>query len=248
MLTRSEIKYIQSLTDNKWAVAEGVYAVEGKKIFFEYAKEVPERIIRIYALDTWVEQQKEWPVQANVIPVTEEEMKKISFLNTPGEVLALVSMRREPQEQLQKKGITVVLDQLQDPGNLGTIIRTCDWFGASQVICVPGTVSPYNQKVIQSAMGSDIRVPVITMEPEHFFGSVGERAVYAAVLDGQSLYGVQPREDAILVIGNESRGISEKVLHYCSDRITIPRFGRAESLNAGIAAAVVLSHFRSTFI
>lgn len=248
MLSRSEIKYIQSLSDSKWAMDEGVYVVEGKKIVAEYLDEAPQRIRAIYALSEWNAASYVIPSQIKLHIISSQEMKKISFLSTPGEVIALISMQRIDLCELQDKGLTLYLDQIQDPGNLGTIIRSCDWFGVHQIVCSPGTVSPYNPKVLQSSMGSDKRVMIVQADHDKFFGKFRDLPVFAAVLGGKSIYAISPPKDAVIVIGNESRGISKEVLKHCSEMITIPRIGMAESLNAALATAIILSQFQSKLI
>lgn len=248
MLSRSEIKYIQSLSDSKWAMDEGVYVIEGNKIVAEYLEEVPQRILAVYAIPEWSTTIGEIPTQIKFHAISAQEMKKISFLSTPGEVLALIRMQKTNLEELQDNGLTLYLDHIQDPGNLGTIIRSCDWFGVHQIVCSQGTASPYNQKVLQSAMGSDKRVKIVQADPDVFFQKFKNLPVFAAVLGGKSIYTISPPKDAVIIIGNESRGISKHVLDHCSEMITIPRIGMAESLNAAVATAIILSQFRSKLI
>lgn len=248
MVSKSEIKYIQSLRDKKLTTTEREYAVEGRKIVAEYLDEIPDRVLRIFALKNWIEEQRFLPDHILVSEVSPQELKKLSFLSTPGEVIALVRTHQVSLGDMQSKGITILLDQVQDPGNMGTIMRTCDWFGVQQIVCTPGTVSPFNPKALQATMGSDIRIKMAQSEPDIFFEKFSGIPVYAAALEGSSVYEIVPAENCVLVIGNESKGISEKVFGFCTAAITIPRFGKAESLNAAIANAVILSHFRAKLI
>jgi TrmH family RNA methyltransferase len=169
------------------------------------------------------------------------ELDKISSLQSPNEVLALVHVPQPPISDFVPKGITVVLDQVQDPGNLGTIIRSCDWFGVENIICSTDTVDAYNSKVVQSAKGSLLRPNIYFTSLESFLSGLPPMPVYAAVLDGESIGQVVFEMPCLLLIGNESQGLSSAVRAFATKTITIPRKGKAESLNAAVATAVILS-------
>jgi TrmH family RNA methyltransferase len=141
-----------------------------------------------------------------------------------------------------KKGVTVVLDQLQDPGNLGTILRTCDWFGVTNIVCSTDTVDAFNHKTVQSAKGSLLRLNISYTDLCAFLSNQKHLPIYAAVLGGHSIHEVRFQQPAILVIGNEANGISNEVIKMATDKITIPKIGKAESLNAAIATAIILSN------
>jgi TrmH family RNA methyltransferase len=153
----------------------------------------------------------------------------------------LVQIPQPPISGFVPKGITVVLDQVQDPGNLGTIIRSCDWFGVENIICSTDTVDAFNPKVVQSAKGSLLRPTIYYTALKEFLSSVPKMPVYAAVLDGETIGQAVFEIPCLLLIGNESKGLSETVKAFATKAITIPRKGKAESLNAGVATAVILS-------
>ena len=138
--------------------------------------------------------------------------------------------------------MVLALDNIQDPGNLGTIIRIADWFGISQVVCSEDTADVYNPKVVQATMGSIARVMVSYTSLTGWLSKQKEACIYAAVLDGQDVRTMKKPSGGILVIGNESKGISDEVLKLCNVRITIPQMGKAESLNAAVATGIILSH------
>jgi TrmH family RNA methyltransferase len=139
--------------------------------------------------------------------------------------------------------LTLVLDQIQDPGNLGTIIRTCDWFGVQNIICSLDTVDAYNPKTVQSAKGSLLRINIQYADLNAYLLSKKGVPIFAAALDGTSIHEINLQGPAIIVIGNEASGISKEVMILANQKITIPKIGKAESLNAGIATAIILSHF-----
>jgi TrmH family RNA methyltransferase len=138
--------------------------------------------------------------------------------------------------------LTLVLDQIQDPGNLGTIIRTCDWFGIQNIVCSSDTVDAYNPKTVQSAKGSLLRMNILYADLVTHLSSNKGVPVFAAALEGVSIHEINVQAPAIIVIGNEANGISKKVMAFATHKITIPKIGKAESLNAGIATAIILSN------
>jgi TrmH family RNA methyltransferase len=144
--------------------------------------------------------------------------------------------------EVDKNGLTVVLDQVQDPGNLGTIIRTCDWFGVKNIVCSPDTVDAFNHKTVQSAKGSLLRLNIYYTDLITFLSYQKDIPIYAAVLGGRSIHEVSFQQPAILVIGNEANGISNEVINVATEKITIPKIGKAESLNAAISTAIILSN------
>ena len=235
MLSRNEVKYIQSLYHKKNRDEEGVFVAEGVKLISEilhsYFKPV-----KIYALNEWIDGN---PGIKNVMEVNESELKKISNMETPGKVIALVRKKNTSKiPDLQKK-ITVLLDGIQDPGNLGTIIRTADWFGVENIIAASDTADVYNPKVIQATMGSFIRVNIFYTDLRQFLVS-NKIQVYGAVLNGEDISEIKYLKECLLVIGNESKGIRNEILPYLQRKITIPGSGKAESLNAAVAAGIIL--------
>ncbi|MEY2587170.1 MAG: hypothetical protein RLY11_1019 [Bacteroidota bacterium] len=242
MLSKSEIKYIQSLSHKKFREEEGLFLVEGVKMVEELIKDHLELIDKIYAIDEWIQlHPAPFPSNVKVIRLEDFELSKISSQQTPQQVLALVRLPDNTIKKYQPTGITLVLDQLQDPGNLGTIIRTCDWFGVNAIVCSPKTVDVFNPKVVQSAMGSVLRVPVYYTDLINFFHQNDKIARYNAVLNGESIYTCKWIQPCFIIIGNESVGISKSIMELKSTNISIPKKGNAESLNAAVAASVILS-------
>lgn len=242
MIAKAEVKYIQSLAHKKFREEEGLFIVEGVKMVKELIEEKPDAIKKIYAIDAWIMQYASaLPPEIDLQLLEEFELNKISSLQSPNEVLALVHLPQPPISSFVPKGITVVLDQLQDPGNLGTIIRSCDWFGVENIICSTDTVDAYNSKVVQSAKGSLLRPTIYYAPLETFFSVLPPIPVYAAVLDGESIGQAVFETPCLLLIGNESQGLSSAIRAFATKDITIPRKGKAESLNAGVATAVILS-------
>jgi TrmH family RNA methyltransferase len=237
MLSKNELKYIQSLCQKKQRAQEGLFLAEGPKLALELLNS-DYRVEKLYATAEWLADN---PVDVETTAVTEMELAKMSTLQTPNEVLVMCRQKKDLGEPIFKNKVTIVLDGLQDPGNLGTIIRIADWFGIDQIIASEDTVEFYNPKVIQSTMGSFIRVKCWYQHlPEILSSAVVP--IYGALLKGQSVNQLNPLKEGILVIGNESKGIREAVLPLITKAVTIPRIGQAESLNAAVATGILLSH------
>lgn len=237
MLSKNELKYIQSLCQKKQRQEERLFLVEGAKLVEELLL-TPYEVKHIYALPAWAEKHGRLP---NLTVITESELERISNLQTPNQVLAVVAQPEQAAEPVLENRLTLVLDNIQDPGNLGTIIRIADWFGIQQIVASPDTVERYNPKVIQSTMGSFARVQVWYRPLLPFLQAV-KLPVYGALLTGKSLYEETPLKEGLLLIGNESKGIAPELLQFISHPITIPRIGGAESLNAAVAAGIIVSH------
>ena len=239
MLSKNELKYIQSLCQKKQRQEEGVFIAEGTKLAQELLQS-NYRIRKIYATADWIAPAR---VSTECTIVTDEELQKISSLQTPNQVLLIVEQKEQRGEPEYKKGLTLLLDGIQDPGNLGTLIRIADWFGIKQVIAGTGTAELYNPKVIQSTMGSFIRVGVY-YQPLQVFLERTDLPVYGALLNGTDVHQLDQVNEGCLIIGNESKGIGSELLPYITHPVTIPRIGGAESLNAAVAAGIIISHFR----
>lgn len=239
MLSKNELKYIQSLCQKKQRSAERLFIAEGVKLVAELlASGYP--VEKIYAV-------KDWDAPATDVPITrieDFELEKISTLQTPNQVFAIARQQDEMGEPVLRDKLTLVLDGIQDPGNLGTIIRIADWFGIDQIIASTDTVEYYNPKVIQSTMGSFLRVKIWYRDLETFLATQ-QVPVYGALLDGESMYTTPVPSEGILVIGNESKGIREPVMPFINHAVTIPRMGKAESLNAAIATGILLAQLRA---
>jgi len=218
--------------------------VEGEKIVNELIQNFPQLVRMIVCRNSFFQKSEEFKTiglerifQANI-----EEMERISTLNTASTVLAVV-------EKFQTKAIDnskslLLLDGIQDPGNLGTIIRTADWFGIDQILCSPTTVDLYNSKTLQATMGSFLRVNVHYEDLKPFLLQNQDK-VYAALMDGVPYQQIPREKVKIILLGNEGNGISPELINLLKNPITIPRKGNAESLNVGIACGILLSFFCS---
>lgn len=246
MLSKSTIKYIQSLADKKARTEANCFIAEGPKIVETLIELNDSCVQHIYTLSEWIEPHKilleKSKIKVDII--TEIELERISQLQTPNQVLALVKQFEEFDISTINDGLYLMLDGIQDPGNMGTIIRTADWFGISGIICSEDCVDMYNTKVVQSSMASIVNVKIAYKNLINILKENKRLTVYGAVLNGEDIRTAKLQKNAIIVIGNESKGISKNLLPYISQSITIPSFGKAESLNAAVATGVVLSHFR----
>ncbi|HET9056169.1 MAG TPA: RNA methyltransferase [Chitinophagaceae bacterium] len=245
MLSKTQVKYIQSLSHKKFRKAEKVFIAEGPKIVEELLIERPAAIQQIYALPGWLEDMKHLVKAQDIHVITEikeNELNAISQLSAPNQVLAVVSQFPEPPQIDCKNELVIALDGIQDPGNLGTIIRIADWFGIKNIICSNDCADVYNSKVVQATMGSIARVNVMYLDLVDFLNHHKETTIFAAVLEGLSVEKVKGKANGILLIGNESKGISEALLTRANKKITIPKLGKAESLNAAVATGIILSH------
>lgn len=238
MLTKATAKLIQSLKDKRHRQESGLFVIEGAKILAE----VPDSKITLkslFATRSWLKANETFFPNVDKVEVTEQQLKQISFLQTPQQVLALAYLPKPfMRMDAWQSGFTIALDTLQDPGNLGTIIRIADWYGIQHIMCSKESVDVYNPKVIQATMGSFLRVEVVYTDLEEFF-TQNTLPVYGALMNGESLYTTTLAPKALLLIGNEGTGIDASLMKFISHPITIPRVGGAESLNAGIATAIL---------
>ncbi len=237
MLSKAQIKLIQSLKDKKHRQEHRLFIAEGTKIVSEVlASKI--QVKSLFATAQWLDNNHSF-VNKNtrVETVSENELKKISQLQTPQQVLAVCQIP-DAEKNFIPQGLSLVLDTIQDPGNMGTIIRVADWYGIKQIVLSSGCADVYSSKVIQASMGSFLRVAIIETELSSFI-KAQPLPVYGALMKGESLYNVSLPPDCLLVIGNEGAGISSPVRSLIDKPITIPRRGEAESLNAGIAAAII---------
>ena len=239
MLSKSQIKLIRSLHQKKYRNIEGLFIAEGVKVVNELLNS---SIVcqQLFCTNDFIIEK----ANSNHQIISENELKKISNLKSPNKVLGLFKIPE--QNEPINKGLIVALDAIKDPGNLGTIIRLCDWFGVRQLICSNETVDCYNAKVVQSTMGSLVRVAITYLDLETFIKNTSLLA-YGAFLEGESVYELEFPENTILVIGGESQGISREVKEVISKKITIPRFVETqttESLNAAMATAILLNEFK----
>jgi len=241
MLGKSKIKYIQSLGQKKFRDEAGLFIAEGPKIVKELLVTCPAQVKEVFGLEEWIAANQPLLKGIHAEVITEEELEKISQLKTPNNVLALLSYFTNEAIQLNGQ-LSLGLCGIQDPGNLGTIIRIADWSGVSQANCSEDSADRYNPKVIQSTMGSIARVNVFYTDLEKLLRETKDYPVFATVLDGEEVKTVEKPAQGIILIGNESKGIPAELLALANKRITIGRKGGAESLNAGVAAGIILSH------
>lgn len=245
MLSKNQIKNITSLHLKKQRELKKLFIAEGEKLVDELLNSSFE-IVEIYATESWILKYKNRFKNNNLIEIDENELKKISLLSTPNKVLAIVKQKQfNLNELLFKNELSLYLDDIRDPGNLGTIIRLAHWFGIKQIICSENTVELYNPKVVQSTMGSIFHVPVIKFELVNLLIVLPFKInIYGAYLEGKSIY-ESPIKSGLLVIGNESNGIQEKNSLLIQKKISIPsnNFHHSESLNAAMATGILLSEY-----
>ncbi len=241
MLVKSKLKYIQSLGQKKFRQQEGLFIAEGPKIVGELLEADPSGINEIFATKKWMEANRSAAKKTPVTEISEAELERMSQLSTPHEVLALV--RQYPETEVITNGrVVLALDTIQDPGNLGTIIRIADWFGVDQVVCSQDSAEVYNPKVVQATMGSIARVRVQYRDLVEWLAGTIHSRVYATVMEGKDVTTMKKITEGIILIGNESKGLRPSLQSAANVRITIPRKGKAESLNAAVAAGIVLSY------
>ena len=242
MLVKTKVKYIQSLSQKQLRDELNVFVAEGPKIFDELTSSDNTIPKEIFGTSEWIASHEKW--KSIFQEVSQDDLARLSFLKTPNQVLTVFHKPKFPDVPLLKNNITLVLDGIQDPGNMGTIIRCADWFGIQTIVCSRECADAYGSKVVQSSMGSISRVKVVYEELSSFFSKNKEIEILAAALDGEEL--VQPIhiKEAILMIGNESKGIRPELLNMANRKIKIPGTGKAESLNAAVATGILLAFLK----
>ena len=241
MISKNQVKYIHQLEQKKYRKREGLFVAEGTKVVGDLLKyHQPEAL---FATDEWKP-----PDGISYTIVTEEELRRISFLQHPQQVLGLFPI--PPQTTATNFGgaLVLALDGVQDPGNLGTIIRIADWFGIETIICSEDTADAWNPKVIQATMGSIARVNIIYTNLLDFLDTLPpDFPIYGTLLDGENIYSESLSEEGLIIMGNEGNGISEAVRTKINRKLLIPDFHQgetADSLNVAIATAITCSEFR----
>ena len=248
MPSNQTIKYIHSLRQKKYRNIHKQFVAEGSKIVSALMNGYF-HIDRIFATSQWIESHPDAKEEYNTVPVKQNELKKLSSLKTPNQVLALADIPENPvKEQLNEETHIIALDKIQDPGNMGTIIRIADWFGIRHIICSETTVDCYNQKVVQATMGSIGNVRVIYTDLVEYLGQCSNRKIYGASLQGTSIYEETFDEKGIIVFGNESSGISKAIAERVYQHIYIPHFPpyerKADSLNVSVSVGIICSEIR----
>ena len=236
-LSKNHIKLITSLSQKKYRQKHKLFVVEGVKVVQEFLNSS-------YELDIVFSSDTNFSSTNKFIKVTDQELKKISSLKNPNKVLAIFKIPNQINPIMG--GLILVLDSINDPGNLGTIIRLCDWFGVEQLVCSNETVDCFNSKVVQASMGSLTRVAVSYLDLKKYLQNASV-PIFVADMDGLDVYKTKLPDSALLVLGNEANGISDEIKQLVTTKITIPRFGaiqQTESLNVATASAILLSEFR----
>lgn len=239
MVSKNQIKLITSLQQKKYRLAHQLFIAEGAKVIQELLQSNFE-LEHLYLTEPLFSRVP----AAQKTMVSESDLKKLSALATPNNCLAVFKM--QDAKPVIEKGLIVALDEIRDPGNLGTIMRLCDWFGIEQLLCSEHTVDIYNPKVVQATMGSITRVNVNYLDLDVFLENT-VLPVFGTFMNGKNIYTEKLPKEGIIVMGNEANGISKTVESIIKNRLTIPRFGNlqvTESLNVATATAIVLSEFR----
>ncbi len=238
MLTKAQAKYIQNLGHKKLREDEKLFVAEGPKLIIELLNEPSVSLHLGYATKDFLNAH---PTFKNLEEISQSELERISFLATPNQVIALFQKPVFPAGGSFQNKVSLMLDTIQDPGNIGSILRIADWFGINTIVCNKDSADVFNPKVVQSTMGSIARVSVLYHDLEEFISSNKLPPIYAATLNGKSLYDFEPLSEGMILIGNESKGISENLLKHAKERVTIPGRGKAESLNAAIATGIIVA-------
>ena len=240
MLSKNEIKYIQNLAHKKGRFENGQFLAEGPKIIGELLTEIPAEIVALYATEAWLKANENTLNGVAATRVEQFELEKISTLQTPQQVLAVVKTRTEKFENFPEGQWLLMADGIQDPGNLGSMLRIADWFGITHLYCTPATVDIYNPKVVQAAMGSLWRVKVHVGPCEQWLQQATV-PIYGAMLQGENIFSSIKWPPGLLIIGNEGRGIQPALLPFLTQQLTIPKTGHAESLNAAVATGILVA-------
>lgn len=243
MLSKSQISFIKSLHQKKYRNANGLFIIEGIKTLTEFLKS-DYTIQSIYFTPAYAKAIAALKVGTNInlFELSDTVLEKISTLQTPQGVLAIVKIPNTGFIDFHtlKNKFSLVLDNVQDPGNLGTIIRTADWFGIQHIICSENTVEAYNPKTIQSTMGSLCRVNIVYTSLPDFLAQTS-LPVFGALLEGENIYKVKWGNEGLILLGNEGHGISQNLIRKINTPVTIPRIGETESLNVAVSAAIFCS-------
>jgi RNA methyltransferase, TrmH family len=239
MVSKNQIKLITSLAQKKYRKQHGLFFAEGIKVINELliSNFELEHLFQTKPIFGTIKEEKK-------TIISDLELKKISALSSPNDCLAVFKIPIE--KPINNKGLILALDDIRDPGNIGTIIRLCDWYGISEIVCSEQTVDIYNAKVIQATMGSIARVNVSYINLEKYL-SQAKTPIFGTFMEGENIYKTQLPNQGIIVLGNEANGISEAIENLVTNKISIPRFGKlqvTESLNVAMATAIVLSEFK----
>ena len=241
-ISKNQLKLITSLSQKKYRQKHKLFIAEGIKVVNELLNSSFE-IEMLFFTDDFSSDLSE----DKIVRISEVDLKKVSSLKTPNKVLGLFKIPVETP--LKNKGLVIALDAINDPGNLGTIIRLCDWFGVDEIICSKDTVDCYNPKVVQASMGSLTRISIHYLDLNEYL-SKSKLPTFIADMNGENVYKSNLPKEGILIMGNEANGVSEEIKKLITNKISIPRFGETqetESLNVATATAILLSEFKRSF-
>jgi TrmH family RNA methyltransferase len=238
MLTKTHTKFIKSLQLKKFRQKEGLFIVEGTKNTLELLHS-SYKIKYLIITEVFLSRHQKEINSSEIEPiiVKEKELSGLGSFKSNTDALAVVHEKTAPE--YKSEGFDLVLDDIRDPGNLGTIIRLADWYGIKNIICSETTAEFYNPKVINASMGSFFRINLYRRNLKEFLSENKRRKIYGALLEGENVHQVKFASDGLLIIGNESHGIHQDLISLISNKITIPRIGQAESLNAAMATAII---------
>lgn len=241
MITRKQIKFVKSLHQKKYRYLHRCFIVESSKNVLEIINSNYE-VKFLFATKKWIKSNKIL-LNEGVYLVTENDLKRVTCLKNPSDVLAVVKIP-DTINNFNFSGINVALDSINDPGNFGTILRTCDWFGIKNIYCSKNCVDLFNPKVVQSSMGSISRVNVFYTDLFSMINNINKKVhTCAAVLDGKDLNNSKLNTNSLLIFGNESKGVSDDILNLVSDKVTISKKGIADSLNVSVSLGIILNKF-----
>ncbi|MCK5819609.1 MAG: RNA methyltransferase [Psychromonas sp.] len=248
MITKNQFKLIRSLDQKKHRKKQGFFLIQGQKnvdqllhsnFTIQHIFATPQYIDKIGSILTAQFLNK------MTTEATAQELTKAGTLNANNSVIAIAEIKVTPPPNITENELVLVLDQVGDPGNFGTIIRVADWYGIKHIICSPDCADFYNPKVIAATMGAFTRVSISMTELTHYLKKQKE-PIYGAFLQGKNIHKIQLSQSAFIVMGSESHGISAPVSKFINTKITIPNFGRAESLNVAMATGIILDNFKRT--
>lgn len=238
MVSKNQIKLITSLQQKKYRKLHNLFIAEGKKV-------IQELIDAKFSLEhLFVTKENLFDKKHNPVLISDNDLKKISALTTANDCLAVFKIKEINANN--EVGLEVALDNIKDPGNMGTIIRLCDWFGISKIVCTEETVDIYNPKVVQATMGSLARVEVFYTDLPNYLKKA-KVEIFGTFMEGSTIYKQELPNEGIIVMGNEANGISNEIESLVTQKISIPRFGnlqQTESLNVATATAIILSEFK----
>lgn len=244
LFSKQEIKYILRLRNKKYRYQQNCFVAEGIKNVLDLLESPHIKGLTLFMLSEIKDDFKKYAVPKKYI--LQKDLEKISALKTPQKILAIFTMPLSKKNKIKEQGLILALDNIQDPGNLGTIIRLCDWFGITDLLCSKNTVDCFNPKVVQAAMGSLARVFVHYLDLEDFLEKT-TLPIYTTHLQGDNIYQTKLPLNAVLIMGNEGRGVSENLLRFSKNHLQIPHFSKfkkPDSLNVSVATSIALSEFK----